>query len=194
METEIKFRIRDLSALPPLLRRCGFREETPRTKEVNELYDLPGQALRKRGALLRLRQYGERWVLTYKEGRPKPEERHKSRREIETVIAEGSAMEGILQALGYEVIFRYEKFRSEWSDGVGHVVIDETPIGNFAEIEGSPEWIDATAARLGVSPGEYITRSYADLWFRWKEETGSRARHMTFAEVANPAKAEWLHG
>ena len=29
------------------------------------------------------------------------------------------------------------KIRYEWSDGKGHVVVDETPIGNFGEIEGA---------------------------------------------------------
>ena len=51
----------------------------------------------------------------------------------------------ILRALGFAPTFRYEKFRAEWSDGKGHVVVDETPIGNFGEIEGPSRWIDRTA-------------------------------------------------
>ena len=45
-------------------------------------------------------------------------------------------MDLILRALGYAPSFRYEKFRAEWTDGKGQVVVDETPIGNFCEIEG----------------------------------------------------------
>ena len=65
-EIEIKFRIEDLRDLNRRLRASGFRRITPRTHEMNALYDLPGQPLRKRGELLRLREYGKEWVLTHK--------------------------------------------------------------------------------------------------------------------------------
>jgi len=65
-EIEIKFRVDDLRSLGPRLRAAGFRLQTPQTHEINSLYDLPGQPLRKKGALLRLRKYGAEWVLTHK--------------------------------------------------------------------------------------------------------------------------------
>ncbi len=115
---------------------------------MNMLYDLPGQPLRKRGELLRLRKYGSEWVLTHKaKGKLG---RHKTRVENETQVADGMKMEAILRALGFAPTFRYEKFRAEWSDGKGHVVVDETPIGNFGEIEGPSRWIDRTARRSGL--------------------------------------------
>jgi adenylate cyclase class IV len=48
-----------LKALENKLRGLGFRCETPSTHEVNTLYDLPGQKLRRKGELLRLRKYGD---------------------------------------------------------------------------------------------------------------------------------------
>jgi Adenylate cyclase, class 2 (thermophilic) len=95
-----------------------------------------------------------------------------------------SKMAAILAALGFVPSFRYEKYRAEWSDGSGHVVIDETPIGDLAEIEGPPEWIDRVAGRLGVTGRDYITDSYVALFFRWKQQTGSPASEMTFAAVS----------
>jgi adenylate cyclase, class 2 len=80
--------------------------------------------------------------------------------------------------------FRYEKWRSEWSDGQGHCVVDETPIGNFAELEGRAEWIDETAARLGVSPSEYMTLSYGRLFEQWQAEHHSTAQDLTFEAIA----------
>ena len=65
-EIEIKFRIADLRALTRALRRAGFKQITRSTHEMNVLYDLSGQKLRKRGEMLRLRQYGKKWVLTHK--------------------------------------------------------------------------------------------------------------------------------
>ncbi|MGH9649003.1 MAG: hypothetical protein ACRD3I_00870, partial [Terriglobales bacterium] len=75
---------------------------------------------------------------------------------------------------------------SQWSDGRGHVVLDETPIGNLAEIEGAPRWIDRIAKKLGVAPADYITASYVTLFFDWKASTGSPAEEMTFRAVKGP--------
>jgi adenylate cyclase class 2 len=180
-EIEIKFRVADLRALVRRLRAAGFRMTTPRTNEVNTLYDLPGEVLRGRKELLRLRKYGTAWTLTHKAG--KRTGRHSSREEFETGVSDGKQTDLILRALGYAPSFRYEKFRAEWTDGKGQVVVDETPIGNFCEIEGSPRWIDATANKLGVTAGDYITTNYAGLFLEWKARTKSEAEEMTFRAV-----------
>lgn len=181
-EIEIKFCLKDLGALAGKLQKNKFRIVTERTHELNTLYDLPDKTLRRRGELLRLRQYGSIWLLTHKsKGKSGP---HKIRTELETKIADGEKMNAILQALGYAKSFVYEKFRTEWADDVGHVVVDETPIGNFGEIEGPPEWIDNTAHVLGVARCDYITRSYAELFFDWKQQHHSNAENMTFSAIA----------
>jgi adenylate cyclase, class 2 len=184
-EVEIKFQIADMKALTTGLKRHGFREITRRTHEMNSLYDLPEQKLRKKGELLRLRKYGGAWVLTHKsKGRAGL---HKVRVELETRVDNGEQMDAILHALGFAPTFRYEKYRAEWSDGPGHVVVDETPIGNFGEIEGPPRWIDRTAKALGIAPTDYITQTYADLFFTWKRRTQSKATEMTFRAIGTHA-------
>ncbi len=180
-EIEIKFRVADVHALNRRLRAAGFRLVTPRTHELNTLYDLPGEILRLRKELLRIRKYGSTWTLTHKSGGKKG--RHSSRVELETGVADGKTMDLILRALGYAPTFRYEKFRAEWSDSKGQVVVDETPIGDFCEIEGPPRWIDATAKKLLVTPADYITKNYATLFSDWKQETKSSAEDMTFKTV-----------
>jgi len=185
-EVEIKFLVADAKALARRLRASGFRLVTRRTHEMNVLYDLPGQPLRKRGEILRLRKYGDRWTLTHKsKGTAR---RHKSRQELETAVADGASLDRILRTLGFSPSFRYEKFRSEWADGQGHVVIDETPIGTVAEIEGRPRWIDRTAKLLGVPQTSYITLSYGAMFEEWKLRTGSSAEEMTFAAVGGAEK------
>src|ERR1700694_5902280 len=180
-EIEIKFRIENLTALTRALKQASFKRLTRSTHEMNMLYDLPGQTLRKRGDLLRLRKYGTEWILTYKaKGKAG---RHKTRTELETKIDDGKKMEAILLALGFAPSFRYEKFRSEWSDGKGKVVLDETPIGIFGEIEGKSRWIDQTARLLGISNSDYITQSYAELFFEWNKRSRSSAKEMTFQEI-----------
>ncbi len=180
-EIEVKFRVRNMRDISRRLRAAGFRLQTPRTHEVNTLYDLPGQKLRKRKQLLRLRLYGKDWTLTHKSGGKVG--RHSSRIELETAVSEGRKMDAILRALGYAPSFHYEKFRAEWSDGKGQVVVDETPIGHFCEIEGSPRWIDDTAKKLGVSRDQYIRKNYATLFAEWRSRTKIAAAAMTFKSV-----------
>jgi adenylate cyclase class 2 len=181
-ETEIKFQVADLEALTARLRQLGFRQITPRTHEMNTLFDLPWHPLRNRGDLLRLRKYGETWVLTHK-AKSNSTGPHKVRVETETRVENGQKMEAILRALQFEPVFRYEKFRAEWEGEQGHVVIDETPIGNFAEIEGPGEWIDSVARDLGIRQQNYITDTYAGLFFDWKRQAKSSAEEMTFAAI-----------
>jgi len=100
----------------------------------------------------------------------------------------------VLRALGFAPSFRYEKFRAEWGDGKGHVVVDETPIANFGEIEGPPRWIDGTARRLGIQRSDYITLNYAGLFQQWKQRTGSPAREMTFKAVRQKRSRTFLNG
>jgi adenylate cyclase, class 2 len=182
-EIEIKFRVADLDSLVDRLRQLGLEPVTPRTHEMNTLFDLPGKPLRARGDLLRLRKYGDSWVLTRKAKSKEKDGPHKTRVETETRVEDGEKMEAILRALQFEPSFRYEKFRAEWKGKEGHVVIDETPIGNFGEIEGPPGWIDSMARELGVAPKDYITETYAGLFFSWKKQTGSPAQEMTFEAV-----------
>jgi adenylate cyclase, class 2 len=190
VEVEIKFVIDDIRLLTTRLRQAEFRLITPRAHESNTLYDLPGNPLRKRGALLRLREYDGRWTVTFK-GKARVG-RYKSREEIETRVEDGKSFSAILEAVGFKPTFSYEKFRSEWSDGSGHVVLDETPVGNFGEIEGSRKWIDSVASRLHITPAQYITDSYATLFLKWKRRTRSRAKNMVFAEVRGAGKRPFL--
>jgi adenylate cyclase class 2 len=181
-EIEIKFRVSDIRGLTRRLRTAGFRQVTKRTHEMNTLYDLPGSPLRKRGELLRLRKYGATWLLTHKAKGTTG--RHKSRVETETGVAHGEKLEAILLSLGFAPTFRYEKLRAEWSDGKGHVVIDETPIGNFGEIEGPSRWIDQTAKALKIERTDYIVSSYTELFFDWKKENKSLSEEMTFRAIS----------
>ena len=196
IETEIKFRLNDLDGLTKRLESAGFRLETPRSFESNVLYDTPDRQMRARTEILRIRSYAGRWTLTHKRlpgsgipGIGVPDDaRHKQRVEIETVIVNGNALAEVFLLLGLVAAFRYEKWRTEWQDGECHCVVDETPIGNYAELEGSAEWIDRTAIRLGVDPAQYITLSYGRLFDLWREQHLSLAQDLTFAAVAGSVR------
>ncbi len=185
VETEIKFRVPDPSELAGRLQQAGFHLDTPRTFESNVLYDTPDRRMRARTEILRIRNYGGKCTMTHKRlpDNGPGEDRHKHRIETETEVADGEALAEVFGSLGLVPAFRYEKWRSEWSDGEGHCVVDETPIGNFAELEGEPVWIDRVAARLGVPHSEYMTLSYGRLFEQWREEHHSSAEDLTFDAV-----------
>jgi len=185
IETEIKFRVDDLAGLSKRLEAAGFTLQTPRAFESNILYDMPDRAMRERTEILRIRSYAGRWTVTHKrlpDDGP-GEDTHKHRLETETEVADGAALEQIFLSLGLVAAFRYEKWRAEWTDGEGHCVVDETPIGNYAELEGSAEWIDRAAARLCIETAQYITLSYGRLFDLWRDEHRSDAQDLTFAAV-----------
>ncbi len=186
IETEIKFRVADLDALAARLPGAGFHLETPRTFESNTLYDTPDRQLRAHTEILRIRNYAGRWTMTWKRvpTARTGDERHKHRVETETAIADGDALAQAFLSLGLVAAFRYEKWRTEWWDGQGHCVVDETPIGNYAELEGDSAWIDRIATRLDVDPSQYITLSYGRLFDEWCAQGRHSAEHLTFGTVA----------
>ena len=185
IETEIKFRVADTAQLEEKLSSLGFRLDTPRSFESNTLYDTPDRTLRGKRELVRIRNYNNRWLLTHKRVPDSGigEDRHKHRIETETELSDGPALAEVFASIGLVPVFRYEKWRTEWSDDGGHCVVDETPLGIFAELEGSPEWIDGIAQQLCIAPEDQMTLSYGRLFEQWKEATGSNAQDLTFAAV-----------
>jgi adenylate cyclase class 2 len=185
IETEIKFRVENQAELESRLATAGFRLVTPRSFESNVLYDTADRSLRAKQELVRIRSYAGRWVLTHKRVPDSGigEDRHKHRVETETEVGDGETLAEVFRSLGLLPAFRYEKWRTEWSDGEGHCVVDETPVGVFAELEGPSDWIDRIAGQLEVKPEEQLTLSYGRLFDLWRERTGNEAQDMTFAAV-----------
>jgi adenylate cyclase class 2 len=194
-EIELKFPVADSEALQSRLQYLGFHLITPRTYEHNTLYDTLTRDLRARREVLRIRQYGPLCTVTHKrQANQQPDTtRYKVRIETETIVAEREALAEIFLQIGYLPVFIYEKYRTEWSQSVGsssdavaHLVIDETPIGTFAELEGPTDWIDRTLAELHVDPAICLTDSYGKLFLDWKQRTSSPAENLTFADIASP--------
>jgi adenylate cyclase class 2 len=189
VETEIKLEVQDVAGFTAGLQAAGFQLVTPRSFESNVLYDTPDRQMRARTEILRIRNYAGRCLMTHKRlpDSGVGEDRHKHRIETETEVSDGVALAAVFLSLGLVASFRYEKWRTEWSDGEGHCVVDETPIGNYAELEGSAEWIDRAAARLGIYPAQYMTLSYGRLFDLWREQHNSPAEDLTFA-ACTPAQ------
>jgi adenylate cyclase, class 2 len=179
LEVEIKLAVPGAAAARRMLRAKGFRILKPRVFESNDVLDTAEQRLRNSGSLLRIRSVKREVILTYK-GRPQ-NSKHKSREELEVNATDAHMLAAILARLGFEPVFRYEKYRTEFRRGrTGVVTLDETPIGTYLELEGEPAWIDRTAHLLGFTEGDYITLSYGQLYLDWCARQGCKASDMVF--------------
>lgn len=183
IETEIKIRLESGESAISRLEAAAFRIAHPRIFEANTVYDDADSTLRTQGRLLRIREVGDRTILTYKG--PADRGKHKSREERETSVGDAQVAAVILDRLGFAQTFRYEKYRAEYErpGESGVVTLDETPIGWFMELEGPPDWIDRTAASLGFLESEYLTDSYGSLYLKYCEELGISPTNMVFIKT-----------
>ncbi len=171
-EIEVKIEVRDLAEIRERLAALGARAQGERLFEDNRLYDDRTRSLERSRKLLRLRRYGDEHLLTVKT--PVAEdagavsagghsEVYKVRKEYETRVEDPQQVDLMLHALGYLVTYRYQKYRQVYHLGRLSIEVDETPIGSFIEIEGSPGEIDDTARKLGFGKQDYITKTYRQL-------------------------------
>lgn len=187
-ETEIKLEVENVKDIRRRLNQQGFRPIVARHFESNYLFDYPDQRLRKSGCLVRLRFMGDQGLLTFK-GVALQSRDYKIRPEIETTVDDGHQLREILLHLGLREMFSYEKYRTIYAPRgkrevkhAPHLVFDETPVGNFLELEGPQRWIDEVARQLGYSRRDYIKESYATLYRRKCQAEGRTPGNMLFPE------------
>ena len=168
-----------------MLKTAGFSVCRRRVLENNVILDAPDLRVRKHGSVLRVRAAGGNSTLTYK-GPCAIGGRHKSREEVEIAISDAATALSILENLGFHRVFRYQKYRTEYSQpgARGLVTLDETPIGCYLEVEGSPRWVDRTARKLGFREDDYITVSYGALYLQFCVVQGTRPADMVFPRRA----------
>jgi adenylate cyclase, class 2 len=180
-ETEIKLPLSDLRKAHTFLQTLPLKVNKERHFEDNLVLDTSHQIMRKSGQLLRVRIVGNQGVLTYK-GKLAIYDGVRSRKEIECPLGEPQNFLQILENLGYSPTFRYQKYRTVYEiEGEKlHICLDETPIGIYFELEGDIPKIHEYATRLGFERSQYITDSYASLYFRWCKEKGIEPSQMIF--------------
>jgi adenylate cyclase class 2 len=182
-ELEVKFLVSDLAGLARRLEGLGAALVQPRVFESNLRFDDPKGSLTRSGQALRLRQ-DTRSILTYK-GTGRVEGDVNVRQEIEFSVSDYGAARRFLEALGYQVVVLYEKYRTSYDLDQVHVVLDELPYGKFAEIEGpSSETIQAVAARLGLVWEIHSNDTYLGLFTRLRSARRLNIRDLSFANFA----------
>ncbi len=168
-EIEAKFYVTNLSRIESQLRAWDAQLVQPRMLETNIRFDLPDARLRSEQRVLRLRRDTEA-RLTYKD--PSKNERGAlSRTEIEFTVEDFDKAKQFLEALGYQPVFYYEKYRTTYMlqpfEGFIHIMLDELPYGNFIEIEGENiERIQEVSNKLNLKWDTAIGKSYNALFER----------------------------
>ena len=131
--------------------------------------------------LLRLRRAGDTALLTYK-GPARFAGGVKTREERETGVSDPEETEAILIALGWTRRFRYEKKREEWTLEGCAVALDQTPIGNFVEVEGDPPGIRRAVVALGLDFADAVPYTYARLYAERRKEDPKLPADMIFQD------------
>lgn len=184
-EIEVKLRFDDISAFE----RAGIvlLVETERHFEDNWLIDTPDRSLSERAAILRIRADAAGGRITIKEQAEsgEPVSQFKKRIEIETAIDNPENALAIFERLGYRKWFRYQKYRTVYraklpDDTTLQVMVDETPIGSFVELEGEEEIIARAVDLLGVTPAEYVLESYLAIQAEHCQREGRPLEDMVF--------------
>jgi adenylate cyclase class 2 len=199
LEIEVKLRVDDLAqsrnglvATKALLEEMGASLTYPREFEDNLAFDFPDGSIVRVGSLLRVRILARGTLLTFKgpvtsladlarksdtaetARTPAAGPSFKARHETELTIPfdETEALLAIIRGLGMETVFRYQKYRTSYDWKGLHVLLDETPIGIYLELEGDRAMIEAGAKRLGYQSEDFITRSYRDLYLEQLDHGG----------------------
>jgi adenylate cyclase, class 2 len=180
LEREIKLRFESVDAARDAVRRLGATPLRGRRLQEDSLLDTRDRTLSERRSVLRVRIEPGRTLLTFK-GPPQPSAM-KLRPELETEAGDSAVLLGILEALGFRVSFRYQKYREEFTKDDAVVAIDETPVGVFVEIEGSDRSIADLTTALGRSSEDYLVDSYRSLYLQHCGERGIAASNMLFEE------------
>jgi adenylate cyclase, class 2 len=182
-ETEAKFYVRNLERIKKALENLSAHLGPSRVLELNLRFDLPDASLRAQGRVLRLRWDTEA-RLTYKGGN-KNTKGVLSREEIEFVVGDFEKAKKLLEALGYQQIFYYEKYRTTYELDKTLIMLDELPYGNFVEIEGeTEETIQVLAEKLDLDWDATIERSYSALFEQVQKSLNLSFRDLSFENFA----------
>jgi adenylate cyclase class 2 len=178
-EVEVKLGFDSADRALAAITALGALRTSERLFEDNVVYDRERDALVDAGKLLRLRRVGGRSIVTYKEP-VAGEHRHKVRGEAEIEIDVPDEFERIAAGLGFRPVYRYQKFRTSFRLGELDLLLDETPVGCFVELEGPPESIDRVARALGRGASDYIVETYREIHERVSRERGVEPGDLVF--------------
>lgn len=178
-ETEVKVKIDDAGDFCRQIEKLNPTVLSARHFEDNRLLDFLDRRLGSSQCLLRIRSAEGKHLLTFK-GPPRPEGIFKTREELETMLEDGDVLFQVFERIGMRVSFQYQKYRREFGWGGVHIAVDETPIGNYAEFEGSEAGIREVAEKMGIAEAQFLRSSYYTLYVEYCRAKGKAPEFMLF--------------
>jgi adenylate cyclase class 2 len=178
LEREVKLSFDSPESAREAVTGAGATPLHGRRLQEDALLDTGDNRLQKRGCALRIRLENGKSRITFKG--PMQRSPMKLREEFETLVGDGGLLLHVFEELGFQVWFRYEKYREEFAHEDVTVAIDETPVGVFVEIEGTERGISAMAAAMGRAPSDYILDSYRSLFIQRRGAFGLTGNDMVF--------------
>jgi len=182
-EIEAKFHVQDLRKIE--LRLLGLKAQLiqPRVHEVNLRFDRPDGELRNSFRVLRLRQ-DDIARFTFKGPSVENKGGILSRQEIEFEVGGFDSAKQFLEAIGFQVVVFYEKYRATYELNNTHIMLDELPYGRFIEIEGeNVESIHSTADLLGLNWEAMVKAGYHALFERVAGKYGLDISKLSFENL-----------
>jgi adenylate cyclase class 2 len=184
-EIEAKFHIRDLKKIELRLLELKAQLIQPRVHEINLRFDRSDGELRNSQRVLRLRQ-DDKARFTFKGPSVEEEGGILSRQEIEFWVGDFESAKQFLEALGFQVVVFYEKFRTTYDLNNTHIMLDELPYGSFIEIEGdNAEAIHNISDLLGLNWDAMIKAGYHALFERVAGKYGLESSQLSFTALEN---------
>jgi adenylate cyclase class 2 len=183
VEIEVKFYVISLEDIERKIKELGGVLVQERCFESNLRFDTADQKLRNLRQVLRLRQDKEN-ILTFK-GAAESGKLVSIRQEIEVLVDDYDTTRELLEGLGYEVVMKYEKYRTTYSLLDSLVVLDELPYGKFIEIEGPDgNTIQKVARNLNLNWKLRVMTSYTYLFEALKKVRPElKEKFLTFEEL-----------
>ncbi len=178
LEREVKLSFDSTESAREAVVAAGATPLHGRRLQEDALLDTADNRLQKRGCALRIRLENGKSRITFKG--PMQKSPMKLRDELETLVGDGVLLLRVFEELGFQVWFRYEKYREEFAREDVTVAIDETPVGVFVEIEGTESGITAMASAMGRTPADYILDSYRSLFVQHRTARGLTGTDMIF--------------
>jgi len=172
LEIEVKIQIKNPKGMAHKIVELGAQLVRARYFEENTLYDFSDLALTKKNQAFRLRKIKRKAYLTFK-GSPQKSRQFKIREEYETEVKSANQIKKIIKSLGLVPKFQYDKFRTVFRKKKLKICLDETPVGDFIELEGEQSHIVRFASSLGFSRADFIKKNYIDLYTEFGEKTES---------------------
>jgi adenylate cyclase, class 2 len=179
LETEIKLYVPDHEAIAARLVAAGAECVVKRVFERNVRYEDAQHDFTERGVVLRVR-YDTHARLTYKEPVEQDDDTVHKRFEAEVEVSDFDTMLTILKKLGYQQAVIYEKHRTTYELDGAEIVLDEMPYGNFMEIEGEAETINALIERLALGDRPSFRTNYLKLFEHVKQDHNLTFNDLTF--------------